>query len=176
MAELKQWLVSIGMLITMMGAPVTGAKPLETVSQVDIERYLGKWYEIARYEAPFQQGCVASQATYSLNTDGTLKVVNECRDKTLDGKLRKAVGKAWVVDTVSNAKLKVQFFWPFKGDYWIIDLGKDYEYTVVSEPKRQFLWILSRTPHMDPKTYEAILADLVYWEFDVTRLKITPQP
>lgn len=176
MAALKQWLVSIGMLISMMGAPVTGAKPLEAVSHVDIERYLGKWFEIARYEAPFQQGCVASQATYSMNSDGTLKVLNECRDKTLDGKLRKATGKAWVVDTVSNAKLKVQFFWPFKGDYWIIDLGKDYEYTVVSEPKRQFLWILSRTSHMDTKVYETIVSNLAHWEFDVSRLKTTLQP
>lgn len=176
MAALKQWLVSMGMLISMMGAPVIGAKPLETVSHVDIDRYLGKWFEIARYEAPFQQGCVASQATYSLNSDGTLKVLNECRDKTLEGKLRKAVGKAWVVDTVSNAKLKVQFFWPFKGDYWVIDLGKDYEYSVVSEPKRQFLWILSRTPHMDAKVFDSIVSNLSHLEFDVSRLKVTLQP
>ncbi|MFM8315649.1 MAG: lipocalin family protein [Deltaproteobacteria bacterium] len=176
MITLKQWCVSMGMLLSMMVSPVNGAKPLETVSHVELDRYLGKWYEIARYDAPFQQGCVASFANYSLNSDGTLKVVNVCRDKTFDGKERKAEGKAWVVDTVSNAKLKVQFFWPFKGDYWIIDLGKDYEYSVVSEPKRKFLWILSRTPHMDERVLEEIKAKLVNLEFDLTQLKNTPQP
>ena len=175
METLKQWWVSFGMLFAML-SPVNGARPLETVTHVELDRYLGKWYEIARYEAPFQQGCVASQATYSMLPDSTIEVLNECRDKSFDGKVRKAKGKAWVVDSVSNAKLKVQFFWPFSGDYWIIDLGKDYEYSVVSEPKRKFLWILSRTPHMDPQVYGAILSNLSHWGFDLSKVKLTPQP
>lgn len=176
MATLKNIFVSVGMLISMMTSPLTAAKPLETVSHVELDRYLGQWYEIARFDAPFQQGCVASKASYSLNQDGTIQVINECRDKTIDGKLRIAKGKAWVVDKVSNAKLKVQFFWPFKGDYWIIELGKDYEYSVVSEPKRKFLWILSRTPQMDSSVYDSIIAHLTHLEFDVSRLLKTPQP
>ncbi|MFM8315267.1 MAG: lipocalin family protein [Deltaproteobacteria bacterium] len=175
MATLKMWWVSLGMLFTML-SPVTGAKPLETVSHVELDRYLGKWYEIARYDAPFQQGCVASQATYSMLSDSTIQVINQCRDKSFEGKLRVAKGKAWVADKISNAKLKVRFFWPFTGDYWIIDLGKDYEYSVVSEPKRQFLWVLSRTPHMDPKVYDSILERLAQLEFDLSKLKLTPQP
>lgn len=176
MTAIKNVWVSLGMLIHMMAAPSGIARPLETVAHVDLDRYLGQWYEIARFDAPFQQGCVASRATYTLNQDETIQVLNECRDKTLDGKLRVAKGVAWVVDPVSNAKLKVQFFWPFKGDYWIIELGKDYEYSVVSEPKRNFLWILSRTPHMDSKVYESIIANLTHLEFDVSRLIKTPQP
>jgi apolipoprotein D and lipocalin family protein len=175
MATLKMWLVSIGMMFSM-GGVVTGAKPLETVTHVDLEKYLGRWYEIAKFDAPFQQGCVASQANYTLESDGTLQVLNECRQESFHGKLRRAKGKAWIVDTVSNAKLKVQFFWPFRGDYWIIDLGKDYEYSVVSEPKRRFLWILSRTPQMDPAVYEHLVSELGHREFDVSKLKLTPQP
>ncbi|NBY20651.1 hypothetical protein EBQ74_10530 [bacterium] len=176
MATFKNILVSLGMLISMMATPIKADKPLETVAHVDLDRYLGEWYEIARFDAPFQQGCVASRANYSLNPDGTLKVVNECRSETFDGKLRIAKGKAWVIDKVSNAKLKVQFFWPFKGDYWIIDLGKDYEFSVVSEPKRKFLWILSRTPHMQLKTYDEILEKLKFLGFDIAQLLKTPQP
>jgi len=176
MTIIKNIWISLGMLISMMATPPSVAHPLETVSHVDLDRYLGQWFEIARFDAPFQQGCVASRATYTVNPDGTLQVLNECRDKTLDGKLRTAKGKAWIVDQVSHAKLKVQFFWPFRGDYWIIELGKDYEYSVVSEPKRKFLWILSRTPHMDPQVYDSIVANLTRNEFDVSRLIKTPQP
>ena len=176
MESIKNIIISIGMLCSFWVPTVNGAKPLETVTHVDLDRYLGKWYEIARYEAPFQQGCVASQAQYSLNSDGTIKVVNECRDKTLDGKLRRAEGKAWVVDSVSQAKLKVQFFWPFRGDYWVIDLGKDYEYSVVSEPKRRFLWILSRKPKMNETVLNEIKERLSHNEFDLSKLKMTLQP
>lgn len=176
MDTLKQIITSLGLFFSMWMTSVDAAKPLETVKYVDLGQYLGQWYEIARYEAPFQAGCVASKANYSLNTDGTIKVVNECRDKSFEGKLRRAEGKAWVVDEVSHAKLKVQFFWPFKGDYWIIDLGKNYEYAVVSEPKRKFLWVLSRTPKLEETVFEEIKQRLVDMSFDLSLLKLTPQP
>ena len=99
-------------------------KPLETVNFVDINRYIGEWYEIARYEHRFQKGCVGSKATYSLRDDGKITVVNECFEKSFSDNIRSAKGKAWVVDKQSNAKLKVSFFWPFSGDYWVIDLGE----------------------------------------------------
>ena len=104
---------------------------LKTVQYVDLERYLGKWYEIAKYPVVFEKNLVAVTATYSIRDDGKIKVTNAGRKKTLDGKEKIAVGKAWVIDKKTNAKLKVQFFWPFSGDYWIIELGKDYEYAVV---------------------------------------------
>jgi apolipoprotein D and lipocalin family protein len=86
-------------------------------------------------------------------------VLNSCRDEQ-DGSLREAKGRAWVVDNASNARLKVSFFWPFRGDYWIIDLGQEYEYAVVGTPNRKYLWILSRTPEMNPEILAKILENV----------------
>ena len=153
------------------------APDLQTVPYVDITRYLGTWFEIASYPQRFQKNCVYTKATYSLRDDGRIKVVNECREKTSDGKIRSIEGKAWVVDAKTNAKLKVQFFWPFSGDYWIIDVGSDYEYAVVGHPNRTYLWILSRTPQMDETTYQNILARLTsVHAYDLAPLQKTLQP
>jgi apolipoprotein D and lipocalin family protein len=144
--------------------------PLEVVSFVDLKRYAGEWYEIARYPHRFQKGCVGSKATYSLRDDGKITVLNECYKGSFNGKIRRAKGKAWVVDEKTNAKLKVSFFWPFSGDYWIIDLGKEYEYAVVGHPDRTYLWVLSRTKTMDAEVYEKILERLEEKGYDTSRL------
>ena len=148
---------------------------LAVVPRVEIDRYLGTWYEIARYPNRFQKECVAVTADYSLRPDGKIKVVNACRKETLDGKIKKIEGKAWVADKATNAKLKVQFFWPFWGAYWIIDLGEDYEFAVVGHPKRKYLWILSRTPTLDQETLDGILARLPDKGYDTERLQWTLQ-
>jgi apolipoprotein D and lipocalin family protein len=119
---------------------------LEVVPHVNLEKYLGKWYEIAHLPFRFEDDCTDITATYSLSKDGNISVFNEC---LRNGKLKQAKGKAKVVDKNTGAKLKVTFFWPFSADYWIIDLGKDYDYAVVGTPNRKYLWILSRTPQMD---------------------------
>ena len=149
--------------------------PLTTVSHVDLNRYMGEWYEIARYPNSFQKGCVGSKATYTLLDDGKVSVLNECYDGSFSGKLRSAKGKAWVIDKNTNAKLKVSFFWPFSGDYWIIDLGKNYEYAVIGHPKRKYLWILSRTKEMDEGIYEGILSLLRDKQYDTSKLIKTIQ-
>ena len=150
-------------------------KPLETVDFVNLNKYAGQWYEIARYKHRFQEGCFGSKATYSLRDDGKINVLNECYDKSFSGELRKAKGKAWVVDKETNARLKVSFFWPFAGDYWIIDIGPDYEYAVVGHPARKYLWILSRTPEIDENVYQAILTRLQKQEYDISKLVRTDQ-
>jgi apolipoprotein D and lipocalin family protein len=150
--------------------------PLQTVPSADLTRYMGEWYEIASFPQRFQKGCTASKAAYVLRKDGDVDVLNQCRDKTLEGKVRTAKGKAWVVDSKSRAKLKVRFFWPFSGAYWIIDLGANYEYAVVGHPDRTYLWILCRTPQMDPAVYDGILDRLKKQHYDVTRLRKTLQP
>jgi len=123
--------------------------PLQVVSYVDLKKYIGTWYEIARFPNRFQEGCVRTSATYTLLQGGKIGVLNQCRKGTLDGEISSAKGKAWVVDKGTNAKLKVSFFWPFSGDYWIIDLGENYDYAVVGHPGRIYLWILCRKPEMD---------------------------
>jgi apolipoprotein D and lipocalin family protein len=156
---------------------VPAAQPdLQTVKAVDLEHYLGTWYEIASYPAWFQRDCTAVTAEYSMREDGLISVVNSCRKKTIDGKLKQAKGKAKIADTESNAKLKVSFFGPFWGPYWIIDLAEDYSWAVVGVPNRKYLWILSRTPVMDENIYTGILDRLVDQGYDPARLEKTLHP
>ncbi len=151
--------------------PTSQLPPLKTVAQVELSRYLGLWYEIGRYANSFQKGCLESTAVYSIRPDGDIDVLNSCRNEG-DGRLREAHGRAWVVDT-SNARLKVSFFWPFRGDYWIIDLGQNYEYAVVGTPDRKFLWILSRTPQLSPETLAGIMQHIEIQGFNCEHLLFT---
>lgn len=155
------------------GMAASGAPPLATVQRVDLQRYMGEWYEIARIPHRFQEGCVGSGASYSMLPNGEVQVINRCRDER-SGELRVATGRAWVVDSASNARLKVSFFWPFRGDYWIIDLGASYEYAVVGAPNRDYLWILARLPQMDPTVYEGLLERARQKGFDTSRLVQKP--
>jgi apolipoprotein D and lipocalin family protein len=131
----------------------TGYSELDVVPHVELSKYLGKWFEIAHLPAKFQEGCNETTATYTLLDNGAISVLNECKK---NGKMKLAKGKAKVVDKTTNAKLKVTFFWPFYGDYWIIKLGDDYNYAVVGTPNREYLWILSRTPQMDDKLFSEL--------------------
>lgn len=145
---------------------------LQTVPYVDLQRYLGKWYDIASFPQRFQKGCTCTTATYSLHADGSIKVENRCM---VDGKEKVRTAKAKVKDKKTNAKLSVQFFWPFTGKYWIIDLAKDYSYAVVGHPSRDYLWILSRKPVLEKAVYEGILQRLVQQGYDISRLEKTVQ-
>ena len=148
---------------------------LEVVPEVDLSRYVGQWYEIARLPNRFQKKCADSvTANYTLRSDGGIKVVNRCRKTS--GEFTTATGKAKIVDKKTNAKLKVTFFWPFYGKYWILDLGPNYEYAVVGEPGRDYLWILSRTTQIDEALYEQLLAKMQARGFDTTRMIRTAHP
>ena len=149
-------------------------RPLRTVDGLDLKRYSGTWYEIARYPNRFQRDCQSDTAAeYTVRKDGKVQVVNSCRQK--DGKTKTARGTAKVADKRTNAKLRVTFFWPFYGDYWVIGLSPDYRYAVVGEPKRKYLWILSRTPEMDGATYQAIVEQIREAGYDPEKLIKTPQ-
>jgi len=123
----------------------------------------------------FQRGCTASTAEDVLLPDGKIEVINRCRKDRTDGPLKEPKGKAEVVDPNTNAKLKVWFFWPFKGNYWIIDLDDTYQWAVVGEPKRKYLWILSRTPTMEESLYREIVSRLPAKGYDPAKLKRTSQ-
>jgi apolipoprotein D and lipocalin family protein len=144
--------------------------PLETVARVDLDRYMGTWFEIAAFPQRFEKGCHCTTAEYAMTDRGHVRVVNACRKGGPDGKLKKANGKAFVVAGSGNAKLRVQFFWPFRGDYWIIDLAEDYSYAVVGAPNRKYLWILARTARMDPVLYDQIVKRAAAKGFDTSKL------
>ena len=150
-------------------------KPLATVPSVDLQRYMGRWYDIASFPQRFQKGCHCTSADYEMTDKGYVRVINACRKDGPSGKTSTAKGKAFVVEGSENAKLKVQFFWPFRGDYWIIDLADDYSYAVVGEQKREYLWILSRTPQIDEALYQAIVSRCAEKGFDVSKLVRTDQ-
>ncbi len=172
----------LGMLFLAVGA-IWGAKsahaaaeaPLDVVPSVDLNRYAGKWYEIARLPNRFQRDCAGNTtATYTLRRDGKITVLNECRKA--DGRQKSAKGTARVADAKGpNTKLKVTFFWPFSGKYWIIDLDPEYRWAVVSEPTRDYLWILSREPQLDAALYEQIVERAKQRGFDTGKLLKTPQ-
>jgi len=170
--------VVLVVLVAMAAAAVVSAEepPLEVVESVDLDRYLGTWYEIASYPAWFQRGCTAVTAQYSLRDDGLIRVVNSCNKGSLDGKLKQSTGRAKVVDGSNNAKLKVSFFGPFWGDYWIVDLDPKYRWAVVGVPSRKYLWILSRTRSMDEALYQEIVGRLQAKGYDKARLVRTLQP
>lgn len=151
------------------------ALPLQTVPYVDLHQYAGKWYEIASYPQRFQKGCHCTTAEYTLSDKGYVIVENRCNRGSINGKMSYIKGKAFVTKNSGNARLKVQFFWPFRGKYWIIDLAEDYSFAVVGHPNRHYLWILSRTPKMKDTIYAEILERLHQKGFDLSRIQKTVQ-
>jgi apolipoprotein D and lipocalin family protein len=168
----------------MLAAPSASAlaqEPVRTVGAVDLDRYVGRWFEIARFPNRFQRGCAGDvTATYTQRADGRIDVVNHCRAD--DGRVTEASGIARVADTRTSAKLKVRFapawlsFLPWVwGDYWIVGLAQDYSWAVVGSPNRDYLWILARAPSIEATDYLDALATARASGFDVDRLVPTRQ-
>jgi lipocalin len=128
-----------------------------TVKELDLNRYLGKWYEIARFPHSFEKNLVGVTATYSLRDDGKIKVLNQGYKNTLDGELSVAEGKAKIPNKLEPAKLKVSFFWIFYGDYNVLELDENYQYVMIGSSTDKYFWILSRTPQMAPEVYGMLL-------------------
>lgn len=151
-----------------------GTTPLQSVASLDLDRYLGRWFEIARFPNSFEEGCVGVTATYAKKPDGTISVTNRCRQKSMAGEEEAAIGTARIVDPVSNAKLKVTFFWPFEGDYWVIDLADDYTWALVGEPSGRYLWILAREPEISADMRKDLVNRLRAMGYNIDALYWTP--
>lgn len=162
-------------LITLSMIDNLKSQSLQTVANVDLKRYAGKWYEIASYPQRFQKGCTCTTAEYTATDKGYIIVENRCNKDSVTGKQSYIKGKAFIEENSGNAKLKVQFFWPFRGKYWIIDLADDYSYVVVSHPNKKYLWILSRTVKMSEIIYQQITNRLKEKGFDLSKLQTTKQ-
>ena len=175
-ARTSRLLLVLGAILAVLAArPVMGQAPLQVVSSVDLSRYTGKWYEIAHLPAWFQRDCASdTTATYTLRSDGKIAVLNQCRKA--NGVLKSAKGTAHVANSNGpNTKLKVTFFWPFYGDYWIIDLDPQYRWAVVGEPDRGYLWILSRESHLGQAEYAQIIERAKKQGYDLGPLIVTKQ-
>ncbi|MGG5819869.1 lipocalin family protein [Falsiroseomonas sp. HW251] len=168
------------LLLAGCAAPDQRARPaLQTVPAVDLSRYAGTWYEIAHFPNSFQDGrgrrCTATTASYALLPDGQVAVTNRCLDAADGGREIVATATAYAVEGSGNARLRVTFFWPFYGDYWVIGLDPEYRWAVVGAPERNYLWILSRTPALPAGDYAAAVGAAAAQGFDVGRLQPTPQ-
>ena len=141
-----------------------------TITVFDLNRYLGKWYEVARYDHAFERGLVGTTAEYSLREDGKIRVLNSGYLDTLDGSYQESIGKAKPNSNGKPGQLQVSFFGPFYGNYYILDLAPDYSYSVVGSSSPKYLWILSRTPHLSAEVQSNILSNLQKRGYDTTKL------
>jgi apolipoprotein D and lipocalin family protein len=147
------------------------------VKELNLERYLGKWYEIARFPHSFEDGLVGVTATYSMRPDGKIKVINQGYDGSLDGKLKTAVGKAKIPDQTKPANLKVAFFLFFYGDYNVLELdSENYQWAMIGSSSDKYFWILSRTPQMDDKIYSMLLEKAKARGYDISKIIKVEQP
>jgi apolipoprotein D and lipocalin family protein len=172
-SKMRCFIHHFNFLLAMFSFSTALSQPLPTVPFVDLKKYAGKWYEIASFPQVFQKGCHCTTAEYTLTDKDYVVVENRCNKDSVRGPESYIKGKAFVEENSGNAKLKVQFFWPFRGKYWIIDLAADYSYAVVGHPNRKYLWILSRTPTLSPDVYNEILQRLKENGFDLSKLVVT---
>ena len=161
-------IVFFSIILLFLGGCVEKEKlpPPKTMNYVNLTKYQGVWYEIARLPNYFEKGCLKPQANYTLK-DNYIEVLNQCRLK--NGKIKQVKGKAWPIDK-TNSKLKVQFFWPFRGDYWILYINPGYKYALVGVPSRQYLWILARKPMIIKDNYDKLVKIAEQQGFKVDKL------
>ena len=165
--------IFIASLIFTFSACQSMSQPVNVVKNIDLERYTGKWYEIASLSGRFQKGCQCTTAEYQLLVGKTyLSVKNRCFRR---GKWSEITGKAFFNTASTEGKLKVQFFWPFRADYFIIDLPIDYSWAVVATPEFKYVWILSRKKQMDKDVFDGIIKRLKDKGFNTNLLQITSQ-
>ncbi len=155
--------------------PVGNKGVPQPAKTVDLGRYVGLWYEISRYDNWFERGCEAVTAEYRLREDGAVEVTNTCRKGSPSGPIKVAKGRAKVVADSGNAKLRVSFFGPFFGDYWVLDHADDYAWSIVGEPSGRYLWLLSRTARPSPTTREVIEMRVRELGYDASLIRPTLQ-
>ncbi len=171
-------LAGMALLIILSCANRTPMKNVDTttVDRLELDRYLGTWYEIARFPHSFEKGLVGVTASYSMRDDGKIRVLNQGYKGTLEGKRSRAEGKAKIPDPSEPARLKVSFFLFFYGDYFVLELDEDYQWAMIGSSSPDYFWILSRTPRMDPGVYRMLLENADKRGYDLSRLIEVEQP
>lgn len=160
-------------LFSVFSGPITTS--VKTVGYVNLNRYTGTWYEISRFPNSFEKGLKCVTATYTLRDDGRITVLNKGHKIENPAVVKQSQGVAWIPDKTYPAKLKVRFFWPFSGDYWILSLDPSYRFVLVGDPSLKYLWILSRTKTMGEADYRHLLDKAKENGFDISKLMLVEQ-
>jgi apolipoprotein D and lipocalin family protein len=175
----KKYALSLFFCTALLGctmcSSVNDAVLSSVVKELDAKRYMGVWYEIARFPHSFEKGLAGVTATYTLRDDGRIDVLNQGYDGGLDGKLKQAHGKAKIPNPAEPGKLRVAFFLFFYADYLVLDLDKDYRYAMIGSNNMDYLWILSRTPRIEPQVYDALVAKARRLGYDISKLGLVEQ-
>lgn len=165
------------MLSACLQGPVGNTNVPQPAKAVELERYLGKWYEIARYENRFEKGYEGVTAEYAKREDGLIHIINTCREGNVNGPVKVADGKAKIVEDSNGAKLKVSFFGPFYiGDYWVLDHAEDYSWSIVGEPSGKYLWLLARNAKLKESEKNTLISKIKALGYDISMLRFTQQP
>jgi len=161
---------------TFQRGPVGNAAVPRPGKTVDLGRYAGLWYEIGRYENGFERGCEGVTARYTVRDDGLVGVLNTCRQGGLDGPEKNIEGRARIVPDSGNARLRVSFFGPFYGDYWVLDRADDYSWSIVGEPSGRYLWLLTRSPQPSQPVRDRLMRGAAELGYDLSLIRPTQQP
>lgn len=167
--------VGVVMMLAALTACGSQRAELKTVDYVDLERFMGDWYVIANIPTFIEKGAHNAVETYALNADGTIDTTFVFRDDSFDGKRKEYNPKGFIRDEQSNAEWGMRFIWPIKADYRIVYLTPDYSHTVIGRNKRDYLWIMARTPQIPDSEYEAILKRVADMGYDTTEIRKVPQ-
>ena len=170
----------LSLLLTTCSLTVWAQSELATIPSLNVPRYMGTWYEVAKFPNPFQKNCVSNTvATYEAQPNGIIRVTNRCTES--NGKVKEAVGEARQIGNATSPKLEVRFapawlsFLPFVwGNYWVIDLDEGYQLVAISEPTQELLWVLSRTPVPNAAAYKELDIRLAKKGFDLKKMELTP--
>jgi apolipoprotein D and lipocalin family protein len=153
----------------------TPNQPLEVVQSIELQRFLGKWYEIGGIPTPEQANCTGTTATYTAKSATEVDVLNRCFEKSLTGREISAKGRAYIPNPAEPTKLKVEFFWPFAGDYQIMALDAEYQYAMIGTPSRRYLWVLSRSPELPESTWQKLIDNATAQGYDAAKIIKTLQ-
>lgn len=173
--NMNKRLLSSLLLFSLFACAQTPNQPLELVQSIELQRFLGKWYEIGGIPTPEQANCTGTTATYTAKSATELDVLNRCFEKSLTGREISAKGRAYIPNPAEPTKLKVEFFWPFAGDYQIMALDPEYQYAMIGTPSRRYLWVLSRSPELPESTWKTLVDSAVAQGYDSSKIIKTLQ-
>jgi apolipoprotein D and lipocalin family protein len=171
----RRMLAALGVLV-LAGCNDAGLPPVPTVAHVDLPRFMGNWYVIANIPTSMEKDAYGPQEHYRLAEDGTIETTFTFNAGGFDGKLSRHTARGFVVDHASNAAWKMQFIWPLRFEYLIAELAPDYSTTIIARSKRDYVWIMARTPHVDDATYQRLVDGAVALGYPRERIQKVPQP